>query len=213
LFPEVEEITLKQEGPCAPWSYLQRVDLTCPFTKLKVVRICGVDRPSNLEIQSQDLKVLEISGATDLGNFVIPDQSFLEEVTFDTVPRIHPKILEKFLASASTMKKFTITSSPSFEVLHVEHFLREGINLQFVNISSLRYVNDTTLKLLHSHKYLERLQIDDCPGITGQGIIRLVQNLCKKGGGRLTWISVKGNESIRRQTIDWARSCEVIVSI
>ena len=122
----------------------------------------------------------------------IPAQSTLEELMLDTVSSMSPDILEQFLDSATTMKRLTIASAPRFEVCHIEHFLREGINLKFININSLRYVNDTTLQLLHSLKHLERLHVDDCPGITGQGIIRLVENLCIKRGGQLTAISVQG---------------------
>lgn len=104
-------------------------------------------------------------------------------------------------------------SSPQFEVCYVQQTLREAINLEYLDIGNLRYTSDATLQLLHDHKKLEYIGVDYCTGITGHGIIQLVEKLCIKKGGKLKTISIHGNESIRRQTIDWARAMGVKISI
>jgi F-box-like len=212
-FPGVEGISLIREGSYIK-NYLTEIpplEIDCQ-SRVNTARIYGLPQPGRLSIKSANMKRLEVFNCPFI-SVDIPAQSTLEELMLDTVPSLSPEILKAFLDSATTMKRLTIASVPRFEVRHVEHLLHEGVNLKFININSLRYVNDTTLQLLHSLKNLERLHVDDCPGITGQGIIRLVENLCIKRGGQLTAISVKGNESIRRQTIDWARNYGVIISI
>src|SRR5579859_7832519 len=115
-------------------------------------------------------------------------------------------------SDASLLKTLTY-SSPQFEVCYVDQTLREAIHLEYLDIGNLRYTSDATLQLLHNHKNLEHLSVDYCTGITGHGIIQLIEKLCVKKGGKLKTISIHGNESIRRQTIDWARAMGVKISI
>jgi len=167
----------------------------------------------SLTITSIELRVLELSMLTSLRILDIPPQICLEDLTIDTTRSVSPDLLDRCHDSVRTLRKLTITSAPLFEAQHIEHFLRDGINLTHININGLRYVHDGTLQLLHHLKRLELLNVDNCPGITGAGIIRLVENNSPKRGGRLTKISVRDNESIRRQTIDWARNFGVTISI
>jgi F-box-like len=210
-FPGVEEFSLIQEAVCRGTWPMPPVEIVCR-SGMRTVRINGLPQHGTLSIKSNDMKRLEVS-MCPLLSVDIPAQSLLQELILDIVPDVSPEILEQFHNSVTTMKMLTITSATPFEVRHIEYFLHECTHLKLININSLRYVNDTTLQLLHSLKHLEQLHIDNCPGITGQGIIRLVENLCIKRGGQLTAISVRGNENIRRQTIDWARDHRVKISI
>jgi hypothetical protein len=143
---------------------------------------------------------------------VFPVESRLEELHISNVRHVTRKELERTYTSASTLRKLTV-SSPQFETRDIEHFLYEGKNLTYINISQVQYVNDATLKLIHRLIKVEQLEIDHCPGVTGHGIIQLVQALSTKKGGCLKAIRAKGNESIRRQTVDWAWQLGVVVSI
>lgn len=212
-FPSLEEFTLILEYvriiPVTTWL----LKLNLPWKNLKAARIRGTTHVKSLTINSSELRVLELSGFGYLSTPDIPLQISLEELTIDMTRLLHPKLLDQFLESARSLKKLTITSAPLFEARHIEHFLREGINLTHVNINGLRYVHDGTLELLHHLKQLQRLNVDYCHGITGVGIIGVVENISSKRGGRLTSISIRGNESIRRQTMDWARNFGVTISI
>ena len=212
-FPSLEEFTLVVENIPSISETMPSLKVDLPWKKLTTARIRGVTQIESLTITSDELKVLELSGLGYLQMPDIPSQISLKELTIDTTRLLLPELLDRFYDSASTLQKLRITSTPLFEVHHIEHFLREGINLTDINIDGLRYVQDGTLQLLHHLKHLERLNVDNCPGITGVGIIRLVENISPKRGGRLTSISIRGNESIRRQTIDWARNFGVIISI
>jgi F-box-like len=143
---------------------------------------------------------------------LFPVQSRLEELHISNVRNMTRKGLERTYTSAPTLRKLTV-SSPQFKTRDIEYFLREGINLTYINISQVQYVNDATLKFIHRLIKVECLEIDHCPGVTGHGIIQLVQALSIKKGGRLKTIRAKGNESIRRQTVDWAWQLGVVVSI
>jgi hypothetical protein len=212
-FPSLEEFTLILEYvriiPVTTWL----LKLNLPWKNLKAARIRGTTHVESLTINSSELRILELSGFGYLQTPDIPSQISLEELTIDMTRLLRPELLDQFLESARSLKKLTITSAPLFEATHIEHFLREGINLSHVNINGLRYVNDGTLELLHHLKQLQRLNVDNCHGITGVGIIRVVENISPKRGGRLTSISIRGNESIRRQTMDWARNFGVTILI
>jgi hypothetical protein len=212
-FPSLEEFTLVVENIPGISETLPLLKINLPWKKLTTARIRRITQMESFTIASDELKVLELSGLGYLQMPDIPSQISLKELTIDTTRLLLPELLDRFHDSATTLQKLRITSTPLFEVHHIEHFLREGINLTHINIDGLRYVQDGTLQLLHHLKHLERLNVDNCPGITGVGIIRLVENISPKRGGRLTSISIRGNESIRRQTIDWARNFGVIISI
>lgn len=188
-----------------------------PHPKMTKLRVYGGANIIGVVIFSGNLTTLDLRDLPNLMNMPLPRDAFLsysdfEEVILKSVPGINPDILSYLRPSVGKLKILTL-SSPQFEARDIEYFVREGANLKYLNVSSLRYVNDATLGLLHNLKLLERLYVDDCPGITGHGIIQLVSAISVKKGGRLAFISVKGNESIRRQTIDWARNHGVIITI
>ena len=211
-FPSLEEFTLVLENiPSIPET-TRLLTVNLPWKKLTTARIRGVSHMRSFTITSNELRVLELS-ALGSPTLDIPSQISLEELTVDTARLLRPELLDRFHDCARTLQKLTITYAPLFEAQHIKHFFREGINLTYININGLRYVHDQTLQLLHHLKHLQRLNVDNCPGITGVGIIRLVETLSPRRGGRLTSISIRGNESIRRQTIDWARDFGVIISI
>jgi F-box-like len=183
-------------------------------TKMKKLRVHGGARICAVNVLRGFLATLDVRDLPGLA--ILPNDlhsaSQFDELILQSVPRLDSQILPHFYPSASKLKILTL-SSPQFEVRDVEYFIREGVNLKSLNVNALRYVNDATLRFLHNLKLLEQLYIDDCPGITGHGIIQLINTISVKRGGRLTFISSKGNESIRRQTIDWARNLGVIITI
>ena len=193
-FPSLEEFTLILEYfhlfPMTMWL----LTINLPWKNLKTARIRGTTHVESFTINSSELRVLELSGLGYLQTPDIPSQVSLEELTINMTRLLRPEFLDQFLESARTLKKLTITSAPLFEASHIEYFLREGINLTHVNINGLRYVHDGTLQFLHHLKQLQHLNVDNCSGITGVGIIRVVENISPKRGGRLTSISIRGND-------------------
>jgi hypothetical protein len=179
------------------------------------LRVMTVGRMVNdgLSITSNKLTTLDLSRAGNLTTCNIPAQPNLQHLCIRSLPSLPiDPYLTPLLSSGPTLESLTI-SSPQFEIRDIEHTLREAINLKSLNIDNLYYVNDATLQSLHMHKCLQVLSVNHCTGITGHGIIQLIDKLCVKKGGMLTAISVQGNESIRRQTIDWALAIGVKVSI
>jgi hypothetical protein len=203
-FPNVEEFGLKNANMS---------EIILPSKCLKVVSIISIRGLHSLTIRSEELISLELNHLLSLSSVQLSAQPFLEELCLINVPKAFQNLhLFQSLDNAKPLRSLTI-SSPQFEVRDVEPIFRGGTDLTRVNINGLRYVNDATLTHLYPHKSLERVDINHCQGVTGHGLIQLVQQLSVKKGGRLRAISIGGNESIRRQTIDWARGWGVIVSI
>src|SRR5208282_252761 len=118
--------------------------LQLPWKNLKVARLHGVSLVSRLNIASDILTVLELHGLRDLKYLDIPPQPSLKELTISSTEQLSPDLLVLFRGSSNTLTKLTI-STPQFEAQHIEHFLREGLKLRYLNINSLRNVNDGTL--------------------------------------------------------------------
>ena|SRR2546423_10764191 len=181
----------------------------------KNLRVMTVGRmvTHDLSITSNKLTTLDLSRSGNLTTCNIPAQPNLQHLCIRALPNLPiDPYLTPLLSSGRTLESLTI-SSPQFEVRDIEHILRGATNLKSLNIDNLRYVNDATLQSLHTHRCLQVLSVNHCTGITGHGIIQLIEKLCVKKEGMLTAISVQGNESIRRQTIDWALAIGVKVSI
>jgi hypothetical protein len=155
------------------------------------------------------MRIIQLSGLRVLH---LPIQPHLEELHLVTVPSLPDHVLQQFYESAKSLQHLSI-NSPQFSPKDVDQFLRQGLNLRSIRLSYTQGINDSTLGLLHSLHRLESLEIDYCTEVTGNGIINLVKSLSIKKGGKLRSISVRGNENIRRQTIDWARDQGVIISI
>ena len=206
FFPNVEEFTFSQATPPSEpslemkWSQLKKLTLRNVHTSIFLIR-------------SNELTTLELSDLPNLIAFGGTAQLNLQHLCLLNLRNLR---VDKYLAPlynfASTLESLTF-SSPQFEARHIEPVLADAIHLQSLNINNLRYTSDATLQFLHNNKNLQHLSVDHCTGITGHGIIKLIEKLCRKKGGKLTTISIRGNESIRRQTIDWARAVGVKVSI
>jgi hypothetical protein len=212
MFPNLEEFSYTERGR----DLVRTMDILSPG--LKVLRVNASPSLSRLRRLPEDLKVLELNNLNALtfddnsADERFPTQSRLEKLSLCNI-RLQRTELQRLYDSATTLTKLRI-STPQFEARDIEPFLREGVNLTYINISQTSYVNDGTLKLMHSLLKLECLEIDHCPGVTGHGIIQLVQILSpSKTGGRLAMIKARGNEGIRRQTVDWAWQVGVYVSI
>jgi hypothetical protein len=205
-FPNVEEFHFRK-----PLGGLR--ELKVAWKSLKVARISGARDLLGLIVLSEELTNFELKHLPSLFQIDIRTQQCLQELSLTNVPRAFQDLrLFQSADNAKTLNKLTI-SSTQFEVRDVEPFFSGGTGLNYVNIDGLRYVNDATLAHLYSHTLLEQLEINDCTGVTGHGIIKLIEKLSVKKGGRLRWVSVRGNESIRRQTIDWARGLGVMIVI
>lgn len=209
-FPNVEVFTLSDM-----FQSVGQVVLLPLWKSLKTIRVYGASKLQVLRMYRGDtpMSAIELRDLPNLDSLETAiSHANLERLCLESVPKLDTTVLSRLKYSASTLKYLTL-SSPQFEVQHIEPFLRAGGTLKHINMNSLRNVNDGTLSILHSFIYLERLEVDNCDGIMGHGIIKLVEKLSPQKGGRLTSISVKGNENVRRQTIDWARSLGVVVSI
>jgi hypothetical protein len=205
-FPNLEEFHYKEKQGLLG-------TLILPWKSLKVARIIGARALLSLTVLSEELTNFELKLLPSLVEVQIGIQQSLQELSLSIVPKAFQDLrLFQSTDNAKTLKNLTI-SSPQFEVRDVEPFFSGGTGLSYVDITGLRYVNDATLALLYSHTLLEWLVIDDCPGITGHGIIKLMEKLAIKKGGQLRGLGVRGNESIRRQTIDWAKGVGVTVWI
>lgn len=207
-FPNVEDFAFYEQT-----NYQSSIDeVIYDWENLKVMTVRQTTAP-NLSITSNKLTTLDLAKSGYLTVCNIPAQPNLQHLHIRDLPNlpIHP-FLTPLLSSGPTLESLTI-SSPQFEVRDIENMLREAVNLRSLNIDNLRYTNDATLQLLHAHQCLQVLSVNHCTGITGHGIIQLIGKLRVKKGGKLTAISVRGNESIRRQTIDWALEMGVKVSI
>jgi len=206
FFPNVEEFTFSQATPPSEpslemkWSHLKKLTLRNIHTNIVIIR-------------SNELTTLELSDLPHLILFGGIAQPNLQHLCLLNLRNLN---VDKYLVPlhnyASTLESLTF-SSPQFEARHIEPVLPDAIHLQSLNINNLRYTSDATLQFLHHNKNLQHLSVDHCTGITGHGIIKLIENLCRKKGGKLTTISIRGNDSIRRQTVDWARAVGVEVSI
>jgi hypothetical protein len=205
-FPNVEEFQFKETPGTLD-------TLTLAWKSLKVARIIGARELLSLTVLSEVLTNFVLKFLPWLCNVQIGTQQSLQELSLLNVPKAFQDLrLFQSADNVKTLEELTI-SSPQFEVRDVEPFLSGGTGLTLVNMNGLRYVNDATLALLHSHTQLECLLIDDCTGVTGHGIIKLIEKLSVKKGGRLRGVTVQGNESIRRQTIDWAKGLGVRIFI
>jgi F-box-like len=207
-YPNVEDFAFYEQT-----NYQSSTDeVIYDWENLKVMTVRQTTAP-NLSITSNKLTTLDLAKSGYLTVCDIPAQPNLQHLHIRDLPNlpIHPS-LTPLLSSGPTLESLTI-SSPQFEVRDIENLLREAVNLRSLNIDNLRYTNDATLQLLHAHQRLQVLSVNHCTGITGHGIIQLIEKLRVKKGGKLTAISVRGNESIRRQTIDWALEMGVKVSI
>lgn len=207
-FPNIENFAL------AEYTNLHHLpdQLNIAWKNLRVMTV-GRMVTHNLSITSNKLTTLDLSRSGNLTRCNITAQPNLQHLCIRSLPNLPiDPYLTPLLSSGPTLESLTI-SSPQFEVRDIEHILREAINLKSLNIDNLRYANDATLQSLHMHKRLQVLSVNHCTGITGHGIIQLIERLRVKKGGMLTAISVQGNESIRRQTIDWALAIGVKVSI
>jgi len=180
---------------------------------LNSIRVKNSWNLTNVSYRAQNLTSIELVALPHLITIQdSPGSQYLTEIIIQDVPSLPKDQLFRFFQNPRYVSILTL-SSPQFEAIDVEPFFRESMHLKYVDINSLRSMNDSTLKLLHSQKRLEELYVDDCPGITGNGIIQLVENLSVKCGGKLSKISIGGNESIRRQTVDWARTKGVVIWI
>lgn len=209
-FYNLETLTVKCNFA---FEHSERLEWECGLEKLKTLKLVGntlIIR--GLQCVSTNLRVLDISGLIYLKTLRVAPQTRLEELHIHSVPDLRGDTLLQFYDSAESLRHLTI-SSPNFGAKDIQHFLVQGRNLRTIKINSMESFTDSTLAILHSMHHLERLEIDHCPLVTGGGIINLVQSLCTKTGGKLRSISLRGSESIRRQTIDWARDQGVIISI
>ena len=154
--------------------------------------------------------MLELQGLRDLKYLHIPPQTSLKEFTINSTEQLSPDLLVLFRGSFNTLTKLTI-STPQFEVQQIEPFLREGFKLRYVNINSLRNVNDGTLDLLQPLRSLEQLHVDHCTGITRFGLMEFIKNLSLNG--RTLALSIKGHQSIDEHIMDWARDLGVRIYI
>ena len=210
LFPNLVEVNIQRNGSTkqqttpSVWSF--------PLKTLRIARFRSLPMVSKFNFTSTELSIIEIQTNVNVRDLELPIQSHLEELTISNVSRLDSGILHRLCASAPSLKRLTI-SSPQFTVNDIEPFLCEGLNLRFLELNSTSDVRDKTLFHLQPLKYLDHLHLNHCPDITGNGIIRLIQSLSSKNGGKLRYISLVGNETIRRQTIDWARDQGVIISI
>jgi hypothetical protein len=195
-------------------------DVTFQNPNLKALRI-SLRGCRSLDIRSENLRVLNVTASPTLISLHIPVQRSLEELTMSELSMLGPtclhhcgvNFLERIHPSAATLRKLTIRYSPKLEVKDIEYFLQNAKGLEYVMLRSVKYVSDATLEWLWTCKRLEMLYVDDCRGVTGVGVIRLIKEIGKGTGGRLKSVSTIGNESIRRQTVDWARGIGVIIDI
>ena len=214
-FPNLDALTVMY---CFPLSQMaipgEEYEWECNLTQLKTLRLgsSGNHRVLDLHCLSTNLRILDLSGASHLQTIRLPAETHLEELHLESIPRLRADVLSQFHETAESLLHLTI-SSPQFSAKDIQQFLLKGRNLKSVKINSTSGVTDSTLAILHSLQHLERLEIDNCPEVTGGGIINLIKSLFCKNGGTLRFISLRGNESIRRQTIDWARNQGVIISI
>jgi len=217
-FPNVDDFSYWPNMALPPGDIHSMLEIVFENPNLKTLRIT----PSGcvaVDVRSETLRVLHISFSTTLRSLHIPVQRFLEELQIESLPLLGPlcffhcplNFFERIHESASTLRRLTISISPKFDVTHVEYFLRHATRLEFVKLQSVNKVNDSTLELLGARKRLKELWVDDCPGITGVGLIRLIKAIAVGARGKLRSVSAIGNESIRRQTIDWAREMGVII--
>jgi hypothetical protein len=194
-FPNVEDLTINQEvGEPMINSRAQGVQsvLELPWKSLRAARLHAVSLVSSVKIASYILTVLKLHGLRDLKYLDIPPQTSLKELTISSTEQLSPELLVLFRGSCNTLTKLTI-SSPQFEARHIEHFLREGFKLHYLNINSLRNVNDGTLKLLQPLTTLEQLHVDYCINITRSGLMEFVKSQSLKRNGRTLAISIKGH--------------------
>jgi hypothetical protein len=212
-FPNLEALTIVHEYGAFTNPPLTPYDWEFYLNNLRKLRLGSTNRKlSNLRLISKQIQILELAELTHLQEIRLPVQSHLEELHISSVPLLQKHILTQFYESAKSLQHLTL-SSPQFTPKDFDHFLGEGTNLRSIKVNSSYEITDSTLTILHSHHRLERLEIDDCREVTGNGIINLVKSLSIKNGGKLRSISVRENPSIRRQTIDWARDQGVIISI
>jgi Leucine Rich repeat len=200
--PNLEEFDLENSRGVA------QLNLLTPT--LKVARIQVSSTHLTVNISSNQLKSLQLSRLRNLF-LSIPKQSLLEELVYETISAFDVQILHNFRDSAESLQKLVL-ASPQFELSDIEYFLRHGRNLRHLGAPSLDCVTDATLSLLHQNQFLESLDVTFCPRITAAGVIQLIKKLCPKLGGRLKRIGFNG-ESVRRETIDWARSVGVRIVI
>jgi len=204
-FPNLEEVIIKRHIGHSRGGESRR-DCELRLNNLRILRLGG---SINLRLTSTEMRIIQLSGLRVLH---LPIQPHLEELHLVTVPSLPDHVLQQFYESAKSLQHLSI-NSPQFSPKDVDQFLRQGLNLRSIRLSYTQGINDSTLGLLHSLHRLESLEIDYCTEVTGNGIINLVKSLSIKKGGKLRSISVRGNENIRRQTIDWARDQGVIISI
>lgn len=213
-FPNLDALTVMYRLPFSQTGPGEEYEWECNLTQLKTLRLgsSANQRLLGLHCLSTNLRILDLSGASHLQTIRLPAEAHLEELHLESVPRLRADVLSQFHETAESLLHFTI-SSPQFSSKDIQQFLLKGRNLRSVKINSTPGVTDSTLAILHSLHHLERVEIDNCPEVTGGGIINLIKSLSYKNGGTLRYISLRGNESIRRQTIDWARNQGVIISI
>lgn len=219
-FPQVDDFSYWPIMSLPPEDIQGMQDIVFTNPDLKALRISPKGCQS-LDIRSENLRVLHMSSSPTLRSLHIPVQHSLDELSIQSLPSLAPtcfyhcplNFLERLHESASTLRTLTIAFCPKFEARDIDHFLRNSRELERVKLQSVKYVSDATLELLQECKRLEALWVDDCTGITGVGLIRLVKELAVGAGGSLKTVSAIGNESIRRTTVDWAREMGVIITI
>lgn len=201
-FPGLEELRLMKTW--ASSFYFETV-----LFNLKAFRLEGGNH-RGVYIGSPHLTSLNVENAGLLEEVEISEQSSLTELTLNNIR--NRQIVRSLCRHAKTLQKLSL-ASPFLDVKELQIFVENGENLRYLNVSGVQYVSDQTLHALGSLKSLERLDVDYCQGITGFGIVTLVGQISVKSGGKLSIISARGIESIRRQTIDWAWERGVVVRI
>ena len=201
-FPGLEELRLIN-------ALASSVHFETVLLNLKVFRLEGGNH-RGVYIASQHLTSLNVENAGHLDEVEISEQSSLTELTLNNIR--NRQIVSSLCRHAKTLQKLSL-ASPFLDVKELHNFVQNGENLRYINVSGVQYVSDQTLRALGSLKSLERLDVDHCQGITGFGIVTLVGRISVKSGGKLSIISARGIESIRRQTIDWAWERGVVVRI
>jgi hypothetical protein len=190
-------------------------DFTHTLQSLKWLKIeTDYCRPLNsLVIDTTSLRSLEMS---DIGAphqvLRLNGELHLQRLVLGCTCRHARDIVRLFRPTASTLEEFSLASC-YLDKSDVEYFISHARGLKSFNISNIQNVNDSTLELLCTHRELESFDITHCPDVTGAGIIRLVEALSPKRGGKLKAIKAHHNQFIRDQTIHWAKEMGVAVDV
>ena len=171
--------------------------ITLHWQNLEFLSIYEAKYLREINIRSDRLTSLSLRNACDLEMINTPVQSNLRKLRIDFGGPAHV-FLPIALLPLNTRR--------------LESMIRMAVNVVHLEVSNTYDFNNSSLNLVRSLVFLERLSIIGCPSVTETGIMDLVQSLCPRNGGRLVKVSMRRTCSISSETIEKAKKLGVRIS-